>query len=135
MTNIEDLHTQKSYLYLKEVESLAQDIITAKETKIELANGQNKFREALRAIQSSEDRRTWIKLGSVYVERSSEECKIILQNEISKTEEDLNNLHEEIREKVQKLRDLEHEPRLEGFTLKPISVAEARALHKGFGSV
>lgn len=53
--------------------------------------------------------------------------------EIAKAEEDLDNLHKEIKEKVHKLRDLEHEPRLEGFTLKPISLAEAKVLHKGFG--
>lgn len=28
------------------------------------------------------------------------------------------------------MRDLEHEPRLEGFTLKPMSLAEAKALKK-----
>lgn len=34
---------------------------------------------------------------------------------------------------IEKMRDLEHEPRLEGFTLKPISLAEMKALNKGFG--
>lgn len=34
---------------------------------------------------------------------------------------------------LEKMRDLEHEPRLEGFSLKPMSLAEAKALHKGFG--
>lgn len=54
--------------------------------------------------------------------------------EISKAEEDLNSLHQEIKTKVYKLRDLEHEPRLEGFTLKPISLAEAKVLNKAFGT-
>ncbi|KAJ8931596.1 hypothetical protein NQ314_015458 [Rhamnusium bicolor] len=135
MADLQDLETQKSYKYLQEVETLAQDIITAKETKLHLANAQNKLREALRALDNTEDRKTWIQVGSIYVERDSVVCKTILRNDIAKVEDDLNNLQIEIKEKVHKLRDLEHEPRLEGFTLKPISVAEAKALHKGFGLI
>ncbi|XP_018563331.2 p53 and DNA damage-regulated protein 1-like [Anoplophora glabripennis] len=135
MAALQDLQTQKSYKYLHEVETLAQEILTAKETKMQIANAQNKFREALRAIESTEERRTWIQMGTVYIERPSSECKNILRSEIAKAEEDLDNLHKKIKEMVYKLRDLEHEPRLEGFTLKPISVAEAKALHKGFGLI
>lgn len=53
--------------------------------------------------------------------------------ELTKAENELNDLHQDLKEKTHKLRDLEHEPRLEGFTLKPISVAEAKTLHKAFG--
>lgn len=156
MNALQNLETQKSYKYLQEVETLAQEILTAKETKIQIANAQNKFREALRAVESTEDRKTWIQMGTVYIERPSSECKNILRKgsytcslqflfwtfenlicilEIAKAEDDLDNLHKDIKEKVHKLRDLEHEPRLEGFTLKPISLSEAKALHKGFGLI
>lgn len=50
-------------------------------------------------------------------------------------EDDLKELQEKLKENLGKLRDLEHEPRLEGIGLKPISVAEARTLNKAFGSV
>lgn len=53
--------------------------------------------------------------------------------EIAKADIDLKNLHEEIKQNVHQMRDLEHQPRLEGFDLKPISVAEAKALRRGFG--
>lgn len=46
---------------------------------------------------------------------------------------DINNLHEKIRDNVHKLRDLEHQPGIEGFRLKPMTAAEARAINKGFG--
>ncbi|KAF7284513.1 hypothetical protein GWI33_022100 [Rhynchophorus ferrugineus] len=134
MANFPEIDQQKSFKYLVEVETVGQDILTLKDEKLELSNAQNKFREALRALEQSDDRNSWIKLGSLYVQRPTEECKTILRREINKAEDALKDLHEEIRSKVHKLRDLEHEPRLEGFTLKPISVAEAKALHKGFGS-
>lgn len=78
--NEETCEVKKSTIYLSEVERLAQDILTDKKTKLELANAQNKFREAHRALQQTTERRTWMKLGSVYVELPTEECKNIVKN-------------------------------------------------------
>lgn len=80
MSKLEDVQSQKSFQYLQEVEELAQNILTAKEEKIQFANTQNKLREALRALQDVEERRTWFKIGCVYIERPTEECQIILKN-------------------------------------------------------
>lgn len=41
--------TSKNLKYLMDVEELAQDIATAKKTKLELTNMQNKLRESLRS--------------------------------------------------------------------------------------
>lgn len=54
-------------------------------------------------------------------------------SELAKVETEHNNAHESLRNMTGKLCDLEHEPRLEGFMLKPISLAEVKALNKGFG--
>ncbi|CAH1164243.1 unnamed protein product [Phaedon cochleariae] len=130
-----NLCTADNCLMLMEVETVAQDILTLREEKLALANAQNKFREALNALKESEERNNWIQVGAVFVERPVDECRNILREEISKADDDLRSLQNKIREKSQNLRDLEHQPRLEGFTLKPISVAEAKALQKGFGLV
>ncbi|XP_030759545.1 uncharacterized protein LOC115884961 [Sitophilus oryzae] len=135
MTTLPEVQQQKTFKYLEEVETVAQDILTLKDEKLELSNAQNKLREALRALEQVEDRNSWITLGSVYVQKPTIECKALLREEIDKAEEHLKELHEEIRDKVHRLRDLEHEPRLEGFALKPMSLAEVKALHKGFGSL
>lgn len=79
MAQLENVETQKSYKYLQEVEELAQDILTAKDERFHLANTKNKLREALRAVQGVEDRKTWIKVGSVFIQRPTEECEIILR--------------------------------------------------------
>lgn len=79
MAKLPEVEQQKSFKYLEEVETVGQDILTLKEEKLELANAQNKFREALRALEHVYDRNTWIQLGSVYIERPTEECKAILR--------------------------------------------------------
>ncbi|XP_044265526.1 p53 and DNA damage-regulated protein 1 [Tribolium madens] len=135
MSQCQDIQNQKSFQYLFEVETLAQDILTDKEIKLDLSNSRNKFREALRALESTEDRRAWIQAGSVYIERPTSECKEILKAEFSNADKDILQLDKSIKNKLHKLRDLEHEPRLEGFTLNPISSAEAKALHKAFGTI
>ncbi|KAI4470709.1 hypothetical protein MML48_1g18981 [Holotrichia oblita] len=124
---------KKSTIYLTEVETLAQQILTDKESKLRLSNAQNKFREAYRALQQNFDKKSWMKLGSVYIEISTEECKNIMKNELDKVTLDIDNLHETIRDKVHKLRDLEHQPGIEGFRLKPMTAAEVKAINKGFG--
>lgn len=74
-----DAGTQKSFTYLTEVEELAQDILTDKQTKLELANAQNKYREAYRALPNVEDRQAWLKIGAVHVRLPKEECREILK--------------------------------------------------------
>lgn len=79
MSNRLDVETQKSFEYLREVEEVAQEVLTDKQTKLEIANAQNKYREAFRGLEETEDRQTWIKLGLVYVQLPTEECKCILK--------------------------------------------------------
>lgn len=55
--------------------------------------------------------------------------------EIDAAEEDLKELQGKLKGNLGKLRDLEHEPRLEGMGLKPMSMAEAKALNKAFGAI
>ncbi|CAH1981173.1 unnamed protein product [Acanthoscelides obtectus] len=133
MSALQNVETQKAYKYLQEVEKIAQDILTAKDNKLQLANAQNKLRESFRALEHVEDRNTFIQVGCVHIEMPTEECRDKLKQDIAEIEEEMNKLQKTMKENTMKLRDLEHEPRLEGFSLKPMSVAEAKALHKGFG--
>lgn len=143
---------QKSVQYLTEIEELAQDIMTEKETKLELSNAQNKYREAIRALQQTDRRKTWLKCGLVDVELPVDECKSFLEqgklifaihkenvfvyksiSEMKQTTTEINRLHSSIRAKLSKIRDLEHEPGIVGMSLKPMSVSEAKAINKAFG--
>lgn len=80
MSKLEDAQSQKSYKYLHEVEEIAQDILTAKEEKMHLANTKNKLCEALSNLQNVKDRKTWLNAGYVYIERTTEESKAIVKN-------------------------------------------------------
>lgn len=74
-----DADTQKSFTYLTEVEEVAQEILTDKQAKLELANAQNKCREAYKALQNVEDRQAWLKIGAVHVRLPKEDCREILK--------------------------------------------------------
>lgn len=50
-------------------------------------------------------------------------------------DDDLRELQEKLKENLGKIRDLEHEPRLAGVSLKPMSIAEAKTLNKAFGDL
>lgn len=71
--------TSKLLTYLTETESIAQDVITHKEMKLELANAVNKYNEAIRALDKTDERKTWLKVSNVYIELPVEECKNILK--------------------------------------------------------
>lgn len=70
---------EKTVKYLAEVEEVAQDVLTNKESKLELSNAHNKYREAFRALQQADSTKTWIKCGLVYVEMNVEDCKSYLK--------------------------------------------------------
>lgn len=69
----------KNLTYLTEIEALAQDILTLKEDKLELSHVLNKLQESLRALQKSEEKKTFIKMGPLYLQNSTDDCKSIVQ--------------------------------------------------------
>lgn len=133
MNNKEGIETQKTFTYLKEVEEVAQDLLNNREIKKDLANAINKFREASRAVKESEDRNNWIKIGSIYVQKTKDEIITQLNEEMEKATSELEETERKIKDDVHKIRDLEHEPRIEGFSLKPLSLAEMKGLKTAFG--
>lgn len=77
-----DQSMDKTIKYLTEVETLGQDILTLKDTKLELSNAHNKYREAYRTLQQTHNRKTWMKCGFVYMELPVDECKTFLKKGI-----------------------------------------------------
>lgn len=54
-------------------------------------------------------------------------------SEKDRTSNEVNNLHKSMKEKVGKLRELEHQPGIGGFELKPMTGAEAKMIHGALG--
>lgn len=75
--------TQKSFIYLQEVEEVAQEILTDKQTKLELVNAENKTREAYRALQNIEDRQAFLKVGEIYIQLPKQDCRELLKDGLS----------------------------------------------------
>ncbi|KAK5644011.1 hypothetical protein RI129_007856 [Pyrocoelia pectoralis] len=123
----------KSLTYLIEVETIAQDILTLKDTKLELAHTLSKLQESLRALQKTQDKRSFIKVGSIFVEYPTDYCKLLVEREIENVKEQYDSASKDLRDKLSKKRDIEHEPKIQGIGLRPLSHVEATGLMKGFG--
>lgn len=70
---------ERTTKYLTDMETIAQDILTEKQQKLELSNASNKYNEAIRALEKTSDRKTWLKVSNVYIELGREECKELLK--------------------------------------------------------
>ncbi|KAF5274881.1 hypothetical protein FQA39_LY07063 [Lamprigera yunnana] len=131
--SVESPEYSKTLIYLVEVETVSQDILTLKDTKLELANSLGKLQECLRVLQTSNDRRSYLKVGSLFIQHSTENCIVLIQKEMEELKEQYDAVSIQIKDNISKKRDIEHEPKIEGFGLKPLSHAEAKGLMKGFG--
>lgn len=131
--SMNDPQVNKTLTYLRQVETVAQEVLAKKHLKIELSNGRNKFNEAYRALQKSDENHAFLKCGSCYLRFPKDVAIDVLKEDIKTSTEEIDELHEEIRRKVSDLRELEHQPGIVGFGLKPLSGVEARAISKGFG--
>ncbi|KAF5305925.1 hypothetical protein FQR65_LT07536 [Abscondita terminalis] len=131
--NLDSPEYSKTLTYLMEVETICQDILTLKDTKLELANTLSKLQECLRALQKTDDRKSFLKIGSLFIEHPTEKCKTIIQKEINNVKDQYDDVNMEMKEKLIKKRDIEHEPKIKGFGLRPLSHSEATGLMKGFG--
>ncbi|KAB0796141.1 hypothetical protein PPYR_10202 [Photinus pyralis] len=123
----------KTLTYLLEVETVAQDILTLKDTKLELAHTLSKLQESLRAFQASQEKKSFIKVGSIFIEYPTGHCEQLVRKEIENVKEQYEVTSKELKDKLSKKRDIEHEPKIEGIGLRPLSHTEAIGLLKGFG--
>lgn len=71
---------RKTREYLEAVESLAQDILTERSTKLELSNAANKYNEGIRALEKTEERKTWLRISDFYLELPVGECVNLLKD-------------------------------------------------------
>jgi len=51
----------------------------------------------------------------------------------TKLDDAINDLRDNLKKKVDKIRDIEEKPALKGFNLKPLNTAELRAIGQSFG--
>lgn len=123
---------------LAKIELTADDIIDAKQQIVNLDAKRHKTREALNRLRDQHNtnprsvKRNWVCLGDMFIELGYNTTRNCIQDEQYHLDQGVEKLRDELKEKVNKLRELEGKPELVGFSLKPLKKEEILALRTGF---
>merc|ERR1719228_1811423 len=121
--------TERVADYLSRVETIAEDILSDKHSMTELDKRRNKNREAIRYLTNElkvktpskqKKSKTFVCLGEIFLQLPTTEVIPILEDDQKKLEDEIVKLRDDLKPKMQKLRQLEKKPELKGFDLKPL---------------
>lgn len=142
--------TDRIVNYLTDLEQVAEEILTDRQTIIDYDRKRNANRESLRDLRKSDEKKTWIAMGNTFfkLEKTAVESmiqkgmlhfvsmkcvmygmKAIIQTNFpdqKKLDTAINELRDNLKQKVDKVRDIEEKPALKGFNLKPLNPDEMR---------
>ncbi|CAH1793670.1 unnamed protein product [Owenia fusiformis] len=120
---------ERHLIELGESEMAAEDVLTDRQTIVDLDRKRNKTREALRSLQKDkETEKTWLCMGNMFLKLPKPKAKEMLQKDFDQLDEEINKLRKNLKIKVDKLRDIEQEDSLKGFHLQPLSKEELKAI-------
>ncbi|XP_060579007.1 p53 and DNA damage-regulated protein 1-like [Ruditapes philippinarum] len=115
--------------HLREMELVAEDILTDRQQIIDLDRKRQKTREAVRVL--SKDKKTkkqWVCFGDMFIKFPSDKTKKMLEQDFDKLDTEIGDLRRNLKPKVNKLRDLEMKEDIKGFDLNPLSKEELRTI-------
>ncbi|XP_035209024.1 p53 and DNA damage-regulated protein 1-like [Stegodyphus dumicola] len=120
--------------YFAKIEEAAQDIISDRECIVEYSRKSNSLREAKRALQADLKKdipvsKTWVLFGNMFIKCPKEKAFDIVQKDQALIDEEINRLRDNLKPKVENLRNLEGKPPSK-FNLKPLSKDELNAMKR-----
>ncbi|XP_076306005.1 pdrg1 prefoldin-like subunit [Tachypleus tridentatus] len=127
--------TDQLLQYLSEVEEVAEDILADKNQLVDLDRKRNKNREALRALDKEIKadqipKKSLVCFGNMFIKLPKETTKKLITVDNARLEEEVASLRNGLRNKVNKLRELEGKSELSGFSLQPLSREEMCAVEQ-----
>lgn len=124
---------------LTKIELTADDIIDTKQQIINLDARRHKTREASNRLKELQTRyknnpskRHWVCVGDMFIRLNANETRNLIVDDQYQIDEGVEKLRDELKVKVDKLRELEGEPELTGFHLKPLKKEEINSLRAAF---
>lgn len=109
------------------LDAAAEDVLTDKQTIIDLSRRSNETREALRALDKETSHKTWICVGQQFIKLPTAKAKEILKRDQRQYLEDLRR---GLKKKFNKVHDLEGKPEAKAFNLKALSEEELTGIVK-----
>jgi hypothetical protein len=123
---------------LTKIELTADDIINAKQQIVHLDAKRHKSREALNRLREQYKnnprsvKKNWVCLGDMFIRLDYNTARNSITDDQYQLDQGIEKLRDELKEKVNQLRQLEGKPELVGFSLKPLKKEEILALRTGF---
>ncbi|XP_048248076.1 p53 and DNA damage-regulated protein 1-like [Haliotis cracherodii] len=113
------------------VEEAAEDILADRRQIIDLDKKRNKTREAIRALQKNkESDKSWVCFGNMFIKLPNKKAVNLLEKDYNQLDEELTDIRNKLKPKVNNLRNLENKEDMKGFGLNPLSKEELRAVEK-----
>lgn len=124
---------------LTSIELTADDIVDTKQQLINLDARRHKTREALNTVKeqlknknTNTNKKHWVCVGDMFIRLNTNDTRNTILDDQYHTEQGVEKLRVELKEKVDKLRQLEGKPELTGFHLKPLKKEEIASFRQAF---
>ena len=118
---------------LEEMEQAAEEILSEKETSIQLDKRRHQTREALRTLQKDKtDKKVDLCFGNLFIKMPKHKAKALLEKDHEQLDDEIDGIRKSLKVKVNKLRDIEGKEELKGFDLKAIPKEDLAAIKELF---
>ncbi|KAL2090759.1 hypothetical protein ACEWY4_013022 [Coilia grayii] len=125
-----DASAERVLEYLTEVEEAAEDVLSDKQQIVELDKKRNSNREALNVLRKdmSGDDKAKVCLGNMFIRFPKDKTRQMIENDQEQLDREICDLRNRLKDKVNRLNELQGKPELEGYNLCPLSNEEMKAI-------
>ena len=114
----------KALHIFSELDAAAEDVLTDKQTIIDLSRKSNETRRAIRTLEKEEKNKSWVCVGQTFIKIPTKKATEILKRDQLHYNEEIDSLRNGLKQKVNKVRDLEGKPEAKAFNLKALSKSD-----------
>ncbi|KAK2185286.1 hypothetical protein NP493_241g06159 [Ridgeia piscesae] len=99
-------------------EEMAEEVLADRQQIVDLDRKRNQTREAIRAVQKDTScDKEWVCFGNMFLKLSRAQTRTLLKKDYDRLDEEITDIRNKLKPKVNKLRDLEEKEELKGFDL------------------
>ncbi|XP_040890081.1 p53 and DNA damage-regulated protein 1 [Toxotes jaculatrix] len=126
-----DAESQRILEYLTEVEEAAEDVLTTKQQIVDLDTKRNRNREALNALKTelSDSEKVKVCFGNMFIKFPKSKTREMIEKDQEQLDKEINELRKGLKEKVNRLNEMQGKPELRGYHLSPLSSDEIKAMN------
>jgi len=116
-----DPQTDKIMKDFLDLEKAAEDLLTDKQTLIDLDRRRNNNRVCIRQLGKISEKKVHLVMGNTFFRLETKEAQAVVEKDQVETEAKVEKLRNGMKEKMEKVYNVEGRPMLRGFDLKPLN--------------